>query len=298
VTEWVKNTFGLAERACVVTGGASGIGRGIALLLGQEGAKVAVLDRDEAGAQETVGLIVAAGGEGLAVTCDVSDQVNVELACAKVRERFGDAHVLINNAGFIRKGAIETLPLEDWNGLLSVNLTGYFLCAQTFGRGMLANGDGVIVNVSSVMADFASPLGGAYSVAKAGVAMLSRLLAVEWGPKGVRSNCVQPALVITPLSQPIYDQPEFMQKRSAAPFATNWGARGYRAGRAFLGEPPCVLCEWDRSDGGRGICRQPDEPYPPAYAKGVTGRDCPEPRRCRALSRFRMIRGWIRTRCF
>jgi NAD(P)-dependent dehydrogenase (short-subunit alcohol dehydrogenase family) len=216
VTEWVKNTFGLAERACVVTGGASGIGRGIALLLGQEGAKVAVLDRDGAGAQETVGLIVAAGGTGLAATCDVSDQANVESACAKVRQRFGDAHVLVNNAGFIRKGAIETLPLADWNGLLSVNLTGYFLCAQTFGRGMLANGDGVIVNVSSVMADYASPLGGAYSVAKAGVAMLSRLLAVEWGPKGVRSNCVQPALVITPLSQPIYDQPEFMQKRSAA----------------------------------------------------------------------------------
>jgi NAD(P)-dependent dehydrogenase (short-subunit alcohol dehydrogenase family) len=216
MTEWPRNAFGLAERVCVVTGGSSGIGRGVAVAFAQEGAKVAILDRNEAGARETLDLVTKAGAEGIALACDVSDPQSVEAAHAKVRERFGDVQVLVNNAGMTRRSPIEDLSLADWNAILSVNLTGYFICAQTFGRDMLAKKDGAIVHVSSVMADFANPFGGAYSISKAGVKMLSKLLAVEWGPSGVRSNCVQPSLVITPLSQAIYDRPDFMARRSAA----------------------------------------------------------------------------------
>jgi len=216
MAEPVRDAFGIAGRVCVVTGGGSGIGRAIAVALAAEGAAVAVLDCSDAGARETVGLVSEAGTTGLALVCDVSDQDSVESACAAIRDRFGDAQVLVNNAGVIRPGALESLPLADWNALLAVNLTGYFLCAQVFGRAMRANGAGALVHVSSVAADFATPFSGAYSVAKAGVTMLSRLLAVEWGPAGVRSNAVHPGMIQTPMVKAVYEQPGATESRAQA----------------------------------------------------------------------------------
>jgi NAD(P)-dependent dehydrogenase (short-subunit alcohol dehydrogenase family) len=198
----------------VVTGGGGGIGRAIVLALAAEGAAVAILDRDESAAQQTLGMVSQAGAKGLALRCDVSDQDSVDAACEAIRQRFGDAQVLVNNAAIRRPGALESLSLGDWDALLSVNLTGYFRCSQIFGCAMLAKGDGVLVHVSSQAAKFAHPFSGAYSVAKAGVSMLSRLLAVEWGPKGVRSNAVLPGFVHT--GQSLYDQPGIIERRSAA----------------------------------------------------------------------------------
>jgi NAD(P)-dependent dehydrogenase (short-subunit alcohol dehydrogenase family) len=211
-----KNAFGLADRICVVTGGGSGVGRGVAVALAVEGARVAVLDRNEAGARETLDLVTAAGATGIALACDVADKSSIEAACAAVQTQLGDAQVLVNNAGVTGRGPIEDVSLAEWNRLLSINLTGYFLCAQIFGRAMLEKRDGALVHVSSVMADFANPRGAAYSITKAGVRILSRVLAVEWGPSGVRSNCVQPSLVRTPLSEAMYTNPDFLARRTAA----------------------------------------------------------------------------------
>ena len=211
-----KNPFDLEGRVCVVTGGGSGIGQGVALAFAGQGASVAILDRNEAGLQETLDLIVKAGGKGLALNCDVANLASVEVARDAVRAHFGDAQVLVNNAGISRRGAMESLPLESWNEVLSVNLTGYFLCAQVFGRAMLEKRDGALVHVASIMADYPNPYSGAYSVTKAGVRMLSRQLAIEWGSYGVRSNCITPSLVITPMSQPTYDLPGVLERRCAA----------------------------------------------------------------------------------
>ena len=208
-----RDPFGMLERVCVVTGAGSGIGQGVAVTLAGEGALVALLDIDEQGLARTRELIENAGGTCTTIVCDVSSPESVEAACQTVHKCYGDAHVLVNVAGIVRRGPMESLALKDWNHVLGINLNGYFLCAQAFGRGMLARGEGAIIHLTSVMAEFPSPYTGAYSVAKAGTRMLSRQLAVEWGPRGVRSNCVAPSLVITPLSQATYDLPGVHEAR-------------------------------------------------------------------------------------
>jgi NAD(P)-dependent dehydrogenase (short-subunit alcohol dehydrogenase family) len=175
---------------------------------------VAILDRNDSAAWETCEQISQTGAEGLALSCDVADPGSLEAARDVVRRRFGDAQLLVNNAAIRRPGALETLSLADWNALLSVNLTGYFLCAQAFGRAMLAAGEGGLVHIASQAAVLAHPASGAYSVGKAGVNMLSRQLAVEWGPRGVRSNAVHPGFVHT--GQALYTQPGVTERRSAA----------------------------------------------------------------------------------
>ena len=206
----------LAGRVCVVTGAGSGIGRGIALVLAGAGARVAVLDRNADGSAATVLEIAGAGGQAVAIDCDTSDAASVAAAAERSAAAFGPCDVLVNNAGVLRPGALETLTLEEWNTVLSVNLTGYFLCAQTFGRQMRAKGAGALVHIASIAAEHATAFSGAYSIAKAGITMLSRQLAVEWGQHGIRSNAVHPGLILTPMSQAFYDQPGTSERRSQA----------------------------------------------------------------------------------
>ena len=206
----------LAGRVCVVTGAGSGIGRGIAAALAREGARVALLDRNPQGSAETAREITRGGGDAVAIDCDTSDAASVAAAGARSTDVFGACDVLVNNAGVLRPGALDTLTLEEWNKVIAVNLTGYFLCAQTFGRQMRSRGRGALVHIASIAADHVTAFSGAYSVAKAGITMLSRQLAVEWGPHGIRSNVVHPGLILTPMSQAFYDQPGVTERRSQA----------------------------------------------------------------------------------
>jgi NAD(P)-dependent dehydrogenase (short-subunit alcohol dehydrogenase family) len=217
-THSTKDTSGLAGRVCVVTGAGSGIGRGIALALAKEGARVAVLDLNSTGADETVAGIKAIGGQAVSFACDTSDAASVADAAAQTAAALGPCDVLVNNAGILRPGALDVLTLEEWNKVLSVNLTGYFLCAQTFGRQMRNKAEdksgGVLVHIASIAAEHATAMAGAYSVTKAGVEMLSRQLAVEWGPHGIRSNAVHPGMILTPMSQAFYEHPGVTERRS------------------------------------------------------------------------------------
>jgi NAD(P)-dependent dehydrogenase (short-subunit alcohol dehydrogenase family) len=110
---------------------------------------------------------------------------------------------------------LEGLSLADWNELLRINLTGYFLCAQAFARDMLGRGSGALVHVASIAATQPQAMSGAYSPSKAAVAMLSRQLAFEWGPRGIRSNSVSPGLVRTALSESFYQAPGVAERREA-----------------------------------------------------------------------------------
>ncbi|MES2536946.1 MAG: SDR family NAD(P)-dependent oxidoreductase [Pseudomonadota bacterium] len=208
--------FGLAGRVCVVTGAGSGIGRAIAVAFAGVGARVAILDRSAEGSAGTLDEITRIGGDAVAIHCDVADPASVATAAEESAASLGACDVLVNNAGLIRPGALDTLSIEEWNLLLSVNLTGYFLCSQTFGRQMRAKGKGALIHIASIAGSHVTPFSGAYSVAKAGVTMLSHQLAIEWGRHGIRSNAVHPGLILTPLSQGMYDQPGVTERRSAA----------------------------------------------------------------------------------
>jgi NAD(P)-dependent dehydrogenase (short-subunit alcohol dehydrogenase family) len=205
--------LGLAGRVCVVTGAGGGIGRSVAVNLAKAGAQVAALDRDEQGLEKTRAEL--ASNRHVIVPCDVTSADSIAAAAATVEKTLGPAQVLINAAAILRPGTLETLSLAEWNLVLSINLTGYFLCAQTFGAQMRKAKRGSLVHVASIAASNAQGKSGAYSVSKAGVVMLSRQLASEWGPDGIRSNVVSPGMVITPMSQAFYDTPGVTERRSA-----------------------------------------------------------------------------------
>jgi glucose 1-dehydrogenase len=207
--------LGLAGRICVVTGAGSGIGRAIATAMVGAGAAVALLDCNHATSEAVAAELRGRGGRALAIECDTSETASVSAAADEVQRAFGTCDVLVNNAGLLRSGALESISLADWNHTLSVNLTGYLLCAQAFGRRMLEARRGSIVHVASVAAHHPQPRSGAYSASKAGVAVLSRQLALEWGPSGIRSNVVSPGLIRTPLSEAFYQAPGVSERRAA-----------------------------------------------------------------------------------
>lgn len=207
--------LGLAGRVCAVTGAGSGIGAAVAAGLAAAGAQVALLDRDGAAARRVAGPLAERGASVLAIECDIADEAGVEAAAAQVRRELGPCAVLVNNAGLLRAGSLETVPLADWNAVLAVNVTGYLLCSRAFGRDMLEHGRGSLVHVASVAALHPQTRSGAYSPSKAAVLLLSKQLAAEWGPRGVRSNVICPGMIRTALSARFYEEPGFEARRAA-----------------------------------------------------------------------------------
>ncbi len=210
------NWLNLGGKVCVVTGAARGLGGSIATALAAQGCRLALFDVDLEALEQRASDWRSTGVDVIAQRCDVSDAESVEAGAAETERAFGKIDILVNNAGILRPGSLADLALADWNALLQINLTGYFLCAQRFGRSMRSAGGGAIVNVSSISGVFPQPYSGAYSVSKAGLQMLSKGLATEWGPFGVRSNVVSPAMMITPLTEAFYQDPAILARRSAA----------------------------------------------------------------------------------
>ncbi len=191
----------LVGRGALVTGAGRGIGRAVALRLAQAGAKVAVNDVDASAAERVAEEVRALGVDGLAVPADITRWEAVEDMCRRVAEVFGGLHVLVNNAGIIRRGTLETMRLEDWHEVLAVNLTGAFYCCRAAAPYMKEARWGRIVNVSSIagkMGDIASAPG--YGPSKAGLLALTRTLARELAPWGITVNAVAPHAIETEMS--------------------------------------------------------------------------------------------------
>lgn len=199
----------LAGKVALVTGGGSGIGRGIAVRFAREGAAVVVLDVDQAGAAETMAQ-AATGGETLAIAADVSRADDVRRAMDAVAARWGRLDVLVNNAGIFwahRGDTLVTEMEEDiWDRVLAVNLKSVYLCCR-HGIPMMAAG-GSIINIASIAGLIGRDTAQAYVAAKGGVIALTRTLAVHYSPRGIRANAILPGRVDTPLVVGDYATPE------------------------------------------------------------------------------------------
>ena len=207
--------FNLEGRVAVVTGAGSGIGRAIAYAFADAGSRVVALDRDIAGCEATVQELQRRGAQALALECDISSADSVQQAALKSEAAFGPCDVLVNNAGVVVPATLATITVEAWNQMFAINLTGALLCSQAFGAQMRKKQGGALVHISSIGADHPTPWAGCYSITKAGVAMLSRLLAVEWADDGIRSNVVKPGLIRTAMTEGFYSKPGVVERRSA-----------------------------------------------------------------------------------
>ncbi|WP_158548648.1 SDR family NAD(P)-dependent oxidoreductase [Blastococcus sp. TF02A-26] len=189
----------VAGLVAIVTGSSSGIGKAIAARLAMGGARVVVNSRDAGRAQEAADELTAEGHDAHPVAADVSRPEGATGLVEAAVDAYGRVDVLVNNAGVPSVRPAEELSLEDWSSVLATNLTGPFLCAQAAARVMLPRSSGVIVNVSSILGSTAIPGRTAYVTAKHGLEGLTRSLAVEWAPRGIRVVSVSPGYVATPL---------------------------------------------------------------------------------------------------
>jgi len=211
-SEWLR----LEGRNIVVTGAASGIGLAIAAALAAAGSNVVMLDIDHDTVQRAASGLANHGGRVVSFACDIADRAQIQEMAARVRRDVGSVHGLVNNAGMLRSASLAVVDSAAWEQVLAVNLSGALWCAQAFGEDMRAAGEGSIVHVASISALYPQTHSGAYSASKAGLLLLSRQLAAEWGPQGVRSNAICPGMIRTALSAPFYAQPGIEARRAAA----------------------------------------------------------------------------------
>lgn len=201
------------NRVALVTGAGAGIGRATALALARAGASVCATDADASRARQVADDIEAAGGRAISAILDVTHEDEAIRAVEEILATFGRLDVLVNNAGIGARMATVDLPAERWERVLDVGLSGAFFCAKAAARPMIAQGQGAIVNVASIMGLTGGGLypNPAYHAVKGALVNLTRAWALEWAPSQIRVNAVAPAFVKTALVEPLMADPAMRQ---------------------------------------------------------------------------------------
>jgi 3-oxoacyl-[acyl-carrier protein] reductase len=216
-------------RVAIVTGAGRGIGSATAKRLAQDGAKVGVIDLKEEFCQETVQAIQAAGGEAIALGCNVANSEEVENAVSKVASQFGRLDILVNNAGVLRDNLLFKMSDDDWDTVMNVHLKGSFVCSRAAQKYMVQQKYGKIINTSST-----SALGNRgqanYSAAKAGLQGFTKTLAIELGPFNINVNAVAPGFIVT-------DMTKETAQRVGADFEENQKLAAQRIPLRRVGQP-------------------------------------------------------------
>lgn len=213
----------------LVTGAGGGLGAAIAARLSHDGWRVGVLDRDPAGLDD----VAAALKNAVPLVADITDERSINAALDQLGE---PPAFVVNNAGIVRFGPLIDLSAEDFRAVVDVNLLGTFTVARACAQRMLAAGiAGSIVNITSMNGVAPGPNGGSYGAAKAGIALLTQQMALEWGPAGIRVNAVAPGMILAGMSEQVFADPEVRQARqSKVPLGRHRSAEDVAAVVAFL----------------------------------------------------------------
>ena len=202
----------LAGKVAIITGAASGIGRGTAEVFAEHGARLVLVDRDGPALEQARGELAAAGAEAAAYQGDVSLAETAAGAVALAIERYGKIDVLFNNAGIMPTGDLREYPESTWDGVMAVNVKHMYLFTKAALPHMIAQGAGSIINTSSVMASLTEPGYEAYTTSKAAAIGFTKSVAVSYAEQGVRCNCICPGWVDTPLNRRLAEDLGGMEK--------------------------------------------------------------------------------------
>ncbi len=204
----------LEGKVALITGGAQGIGRAIALLFARQGAKVAISDINLQKAQETCQEVESLGGQAMAISGNVADAKAAEAMMEQAVEKFGGLDILVNNAGITRDGILLRMKEEDWDSVMAVNLKGAFHCTKAALRFFLKRRGGKIVNIASVTGEMGNAGQSNYAASKAGLIGFTKSVAREYAGRNIQVNAVAPGFIDTAMSQAIpQKEREFLIKQ-------------------------------------------------------------------------------------